>query len=56
MKAVDLHIHTVKSISDSQFTFSMESLIRYVDSMKLDIIGITNHNLFVSEQLKEIYN
>lgn len=56
MKAVDLHIHTVKSISDSQFTFSMESLIRYVDSMKLDIIGITNHNLFDIEQFKEICN
>ena len=54
MKAVDLHIHTVKSISDSQFTFSMESLIRYVDSMKLDIIGITNHNLFDIEQFNQI--
>lgn len=56
MKAVDLHIHTVKSISDSKFTFSMESLIKYVDSMKLDIIGITNHNLFDIEQFKEICN
>lgn len=56
MKAVDLHIHTVKSISDSQFTFSMESLIKYVDSMKLDIVGITNHNLFDIEQFKEICN
>ncbi|MDU5368706.1 PHP domain-containing protein [Finegoldia magna] len=54
MKAVDLHIHTVKSISDSQFTFSMESLIKYVDSMKLDIIGITNHNLFDIEQFNHI--
>lgn len=56
MKAVDLHIHTVKSISDSQFTFSMDSLIKYVDDMKLDIIGITNHNLFDVEQFKEISN
>lgn len=54
MKAVDLHIHTVKSISDSQFTFSMESLIKHVDSMKLDIIGITNHNLFDIEQFNQI--
>lgn len=54
MKAVDLHIHTVKSISDSQFTFSMESLINYVDSMKLDIVGITNHNLFDIEQFNHI--
>lgn len=54
MKAVDLHIHTVKSISDSQFIFSMESLIKYVDAMKLDIIGITNHNLFNIEQFKQI--
>lgn len=56
MKAVDLHIHTIKSISDSQFTFSMDSLIKYVDDMKLDIIGITNHNLFDVEQFKEICN
>ena len=56
MKAVDLHIHTIKSIIDSQFTFSMDSLIKYVDDMKLDIIGITNHNLFDVEQFKEICN
>lgn len=56
MKAVDLHIHTIESIIDSQFTFSMDSLIKYVDDMKLDIIGITNHNLFDVEQFKEICN
>lgn len=56
MKAVDLHIHTIESIIDSQFTFSMDSLIKYVDDMKLDIIGITNHNLFDVEQFKDICN
>ncbi|MGF0095780.1 PHP domain-containing protein [Peptoniphilus sp. SGI.035] len=54
MKAIDLHIHTIKSISDSPFSFSMESLIKYVNDMKLDIIGITNHNLFDAEQFKKI--
>lgn len=55
MKAVDLHIHTVATMSDSDFIFSMDSLKQYVKNMKLDIIGITNHNLFNLEQFVEIY-
>ena len=42
MKAVDLHIHTVATISDSKFDFSMEELKNYVEKMGLDIIAITN--------------
>ena len=50
MKAVDLHIHTVATISDSKFDFSMEELKNYVEKMGLDIIAITNHNIFDLEQ------
>lgn len=56
MKAVDLHIHTIPTISDSTFEFSMDYLKEYVCKMRLDIIAITNHNLFDSEQFEEIRN
>ncbi|WP_455127142.1 PHP domain-containing protein [Pseudoramibacter alactolyticus] len=54
MKAVDLHIHTVATISDSKFDFSMEELKNYVEKMGLDIIAITNHNIFDLEQYRYI--
>ncbi len=54
MKAVDLHIHTKSTISDANFTFSMESLKKYISDMDLDIIAITNHNEFDKEQFKGI--
>lgn len=54
MKAIDLHIHTFATISDSEFTFSMDSLKRYVEKMELDIIAITNHNIFNCDQFLEI--
>ena len=56
MKAVDLHIHTISTISDSRFEFSMDYLKEYVCKMRLDIIAITNHNLFDSKQFEEIRN
>lgn len=56
MKAVDLHIHTIATISDSEFTFSMNSLKQYIEKMELDIIAITNHNIFNYEQFLEIVN
>ena len=34
MKKIDLHIHTVKTISDADFEFKMESLIEYVKIKK----------------------
>ena len=46
MKKIDLHIHTVKSISDADFNFSLIRLQEYVNAMNLDCIAITNHNLF----------
>lgn len=46
MKKCDLHIHTVSTISDAEFTFSMDVLKRYVEKMNLDVIAVTNHNVF----------
>lgn len=54
MKKIDLHIHTVKTISDADFEFKMESLIEYVKTKKIDVIAITNHNLFNKSQFQKI--
>ncbi|MCK5306267.1 MAG: phosphotransferase [Candidatus Omnitrophica bacterium] len=54
MKKIDLHIHTIKTISDSDFTFCMDSLKRYVTEANLDAIAITNHNKFNAEQFRAI--
>lgn len=50
MKKLDLHIHTVSTVSDHPFKFSLESLKKYVTENELDAIAITNHNLFDREQ------
>lgn len=54
MKKFDLHIHTLSTVSDSPFTFSMEILEQYVKDRKLDAIAITNHNMFDLAQYREI--
>lgn len=54
MKKIDLHIHTVPTISDGTFEFSMEKLKEYVTQMKLDAIAITNHNFFDNTQFQSI--
>ena len=54
MKKIDLHIHTKSSISDSDFEFSLSKLKEYVESLNIDCIAITNHNLFDLEQFNEI--
>ena len=46
MKKCDFHIHTVPTVSDSAFKFSLDVLKDYVSKMKLDVIAITNHNVF----------
>jgi len=56
MKKIDFHIHTVPSISDSAFTFSMDRMKEYVEKRELDGIAITNHNLFDLKQFGEIAN
>jgi len=45
-KKIDFHIHTVSSIKDSDFSFSLDWLRKYVENTELDSIAITNHDLF----------
>lgn len=54
MKKFDLHIHTLSTISDVSFTFSMEILEQYVKDRNIDAIAITNHNMFDLVQYREI--
>lgn len=54
MKKLDLHIHTIQTISDHLFTFSVEKLKDYVKSLKIDGIAITNHNTFDLAQYKNL--
>lgn len=54
MKKIDLHIHTVSTISDIDFSFSLEKLRTYVSNAKIDAISITNHDVFDSDQYRMI--
>lgn len=54
MKKIDLHIHTVPTISDSQFVFSLDVFKRYVSEAKLDAVAITNHDVFDGVQFRTI--
>lgn len=54
MKKIDLHIHTISSISDSSFFFDLNSLKDYVEKLNIDCIAITNHNLFDKAQFEII--
>ena len=54
MKKVDLHIHTVATVSDHYFEFSMDTLQSYVECKEIDAIAVTNHNLFDRKQYEEI--
>lgn len=54
MKKVDLHIHTLPSVSDHDFEFSENKLLEYIKSANLDCIAITNHNFFDIDQYNEI--
>jgi hypothetical protein len=54
MKKIDLHIHTIATISDRDFTFCMDTLKRYVTEANLDAIAITNHNMFDADQFRTI--
>lgn len=54
MKKIDLHIHTVFTVSDSDFVFSMDTLKRYVQHCRIDAIAVTNHNVFDSTQFRRI--
>ena len=54
MKKIDLHLHTIATVSDHAFDFSIEKLIEYIDNEKLDAIAITTHNVFDREQYELI--
>ncbi|MBM7690555.1 histidinol-phosphatase [Enterococcus ureilyticus] len=55
MKKIDLHIHTISTVSDSKkFLFSIKKLKEYVSVRKLDAIAITNHNTFDIDQFDQI--
>lgn len=54
MQKIDLHVHTIQSICDSPFTYTIDKLKEYVDRCALSCIAITNHNLFDLSQYKEI--
>lgn len=54
MKKIDLHIHTISTVSDHNFHFSLDKLIEYVENEELDAIAITNHNLFDRQQYEMI--
>lgn len=54
MKKVDWHIHTVPTIKDSTFTFDIDKMQLYVQTLKLDAIAITNHNIFDKSQFEKI--
>lgn len=54
MKKIDLHLHTVSTPSDRNFSFSIERLKWYVEEGNLDAIAITNHNMFDLNQFYEI--
>lgn len=54
LKKIDLHIHTVPTISDSHFVFSLDAFKRYVSEAKLDAVAVTNHDLFDAAQFRTI--
>lgn len=54
MKKIDLHLHTIATVSDHVFNFSIDKLVEYIENEKLDAIAITNHNVFDREQYELI--
>lgn len=54
MKKIDLHTHTIPTVSDSNFDFSLAKLQEYAEKLEIDAIAITNHNIFDSKQFFEI--
>lgn len=54
MKKIDLHIHTVSTVSDRAFSFSLDSFRRYVADAKLDAVAVTNHDVFDGHQFRVI--
>ncbi len=56
MKKIDLHTHTISTISDYPFDFELSKVKEYVDKLKIDALAITNHNVFDLAQYLQIKN
>ena len=56
MKKIDLHTHTISTVSDYAFDFDLSKVIEYVDKLKIDALALTNHNVFDMKQYNEIRN
>jgi ABC-type lipoprotein export system ATPase subunit len=56
MKKIDLHIHTIPTLSDGEFEFCLDKLVAYVKDMQINAIAITNHNTFDINQYNAIKN
>lgn len=56
MKKIDLHTHTVSTVSDYDFIFDLSKVKEYVDKLKIDALAITNHNVFDMNQYNQIKN
>ena len=56
MKKIDLHTHTISTVSDYAFDFDLSKVTEYVDKLKIDALAITNHNVFDMKQYNEIRN
>ncbi|MCG7894843.1 MAG: hypothetical protein JAZ12_10355 [Candidatus Thiodiazotropha taylori] len=54
MKKIDLHFHTIPTICESSFEFSLDKLRDYIVSSEIDAIAITNHDLFDLDQFRQI--
>lgn len=54
MKKIDLHIHTIATVSDKAFEFDLSKLKEYTEKLDIDAIAITNHNVFDFKQYNEI--
>lgn len=54
LKKIDLHIHTIPTIRDSQFIFSLDALKNYVAGANLDAVAVTNHDMFDGAQFRII--
>lgn len=54
MKIIDLHIHTISTMSDSDFSFSLDTFKNYVKAACLDAVAVTNHDIFDLSQYEKI--
>lgn len=56
MKKIDLHTHTIPTVSDAEFDFDLPNVAEYIEKLKIDALAITNHNVFDLKQYYEIKN